>query len=277
VLKLGLVVAFAVLLAATLLLLLLPGGLREESRAGAPVLPRLELPEAAPPRAVADSLAPTSRSDLLPDSKRVAAAEAQPRGILRGRLVEAGTGAPLHTERIVLLASPRNAVAESLRTGPDGSFASARRFPRGPVRAWVSEPETHALLARHEAEFEPASPDAWLVPVPRSPPPGAPSEVGEVEVALHGLVVDLAGLPVEGAQVKLFSLAAPGEVSCGSATDAAGEFRLQDLARGPHRLLVQGRFASSAPSSSCSKMAATRLDKSCCRPPPARARCAEPW
>src|SRR6185503_6390295 len=82
-------------------------------------------------------------------------------------------------------------------------------------------------------------------------PPGSPAdpalEVAEGEVALHGRVVDLAGLPVRGAQVKLFPLAAAGEVSCGSSSDAAGEFHLQGLARGPHRLLVQGRFASSAP------------------------------
>jgi len=69
----------------------------------------------------------------------------------------------------------------------------------------------------------------------------------DVEVALHGTVVDLGGGAVEGAQVKVFSLAAPGEVSCGSSTDAAGEFLVEELRRGPHRLLVQGRFASSAP------------------------------
>src|SRR6185503_1876999 len=113
--------AFVALLAAAWLLL--PGELGEESRAGAPRAPRVEL-DAGTPSVDAAFVAPDTpaRADALPNSMRVASAEAQPRGLLRGRLVEAGSGAPFHEERIVLLASPRNAVAETLRTRPDGSF-----------------------------------------------------------------------------------------------------------------------------------------------------------
>ncbi len=245
--RLGFVAACGVLLVAALLLLRRERG--DEGGAGALATSRVEIAEAASPPASAEFVAPepTSWPAALPTSERVASADAPLRGTLRGRLVEAGSGAPLHAERVILLASPRNAVAETLRTRPDGSFASVRRFPRGLVRAWVSEPETRALLVRYEAEFEPNSPGEWLVPVPPSPASAMPLELAEGQVALHGMVVDLAGRPVAGAQVKLFPLASPGQVSCDSSTDAAGEFRLQDLARGPQRLLVQGRFASSAP------------------------------
>jgi hypothetical protein len=172
---------------------------------------------------------------------RIAEDAVEPRGEIHGRLVEAESGVPLAAEKLVLLASPGNTVAETLRTSADGSFTSTRRFPRGPVRAWVSEPDSRALLGRHEAQFDPEDAREWLVPVPPAPELEGPG------TALHGLVVDLDGRAVEGATVKLFPLGAPGKVDCGSSTSASGEFDLQELEAGPHRLLVQGRFVSSAP------------------------------
>lgn len=242
--KLGLVLASVALLVVALLLVRREPG--DQGRTGSCATPRAELDAAAPLPATLAFDAPGEQA-TLPTSRRVDATDAQPRGPLRGRLVEAGSGAALCVERVVLLASPRNAVAETLRTRPDGSFTSQRPFPRGLVRAWVSGPETHSPSVRHEAEFDPLGADEWLVPVPSSPASAASLAVAQGAVVLHGLVLDLAGQPVEGAQVKLFPLAATGQVSCAVSTGAAGEFRLEELARGGHRLLVQGRFASSAP------------------------------
>src|SRR6185295_16355913 len=138
-------------------------------------------------------------------------------------------------------------VAETLRTSADGTFTSTRRFPRGIVRAWVSEPDSRALLVRHEAQFDPEVAGEWLVPVPPAAESAATIDEPARGTTLHGLVVDLDGRAVEGATVKLFPLGAPGKVDCGSSTGASGEFDLEELGVGPHRLLVQGRFVSSAP------------------------------
>lgn len=246
--KLGLVVAGGVLLGIALALVLGREGQRAE-RGGSFAAPRAGIGHAGPPPKAAEPAVPalSREGDELPAPTREALSDAQPRGVLRGRLVEAASGAPLRAEKIVLLSSPWNAVAETLRTRADGSFTSERAFPRGTVRAWVSDPGTRSPLVRHEAEFDPHAAEEWLVPVPEKPGPAPPPAAAASGVTLHGLAVDLAGQAVEGAQVKLFALGAPGELSCKASTDSAGEFRLDELAGGPHRLLVQGRFASSAP------------------------------
>lgn len=173
-----------------------------------------------------------------------------PRAPLFGRLVEAGSRVALAVERIVLLASPDNSVAETLRSRLDGSFTSTRSFPRGSVRAWVKDPASGELLVRHEAEFDPERAGEWLVPVP-SAAPARPArgeepakERAEEGTSVRGRVIDLAALPVANALVKVIPLGAPGEVRHGD-TDPSGGFALP-LVPGAHRLIVQGRFATSA-------------------------------
>ncbi|NOT31350.1 MAG: hypothetical protein HOP15_12965 [Planctomycetes bacterium] len=188
------------------------------------------------------------RNSLLA-ARRESRLDALPRGTLFGRLVEAESRAALAVERIVLLASPDNSVAETLRSRADGSFTGTRDFPRGSVRAWIKDPASGELLVRHEAEFDPERAGEWLVPVP-SAAPAQPArgeepakERAEEGTTVRGRVLDLAALPVANAVVKVFPLGAPGEVRHGD-TDSSGEFTLP-LVPGAHRLIVQGRFATS--------------------------------
>src|SRR5262245_51654760 len=147
-----------------------------------------DLTAPAPPpadlRAPDALLAPAA---VLPTSTRES--PALPRGPLHGRLVDAETRAPLELERVVLLASPDNSVAETLRSTPDGRFTSTRAFPRGTVRAWIKDMASGALLVRHEADFDPERAGDWLVPVP-APTAATAAEPEDAEsTLLHGRVV----------------------------------------------------------------------------------------
>lgn len=185
-----------------------------------------------------------SRTSLTADE---ADSEAPPRGPLRGLLLDEETRFPLGDERIVLLASPDNRAAETLRSGEDGRFTSTIAFPAGPVRAWVKMPGTGALLVRHEAEFDPTAAGPWRILVPPRPAPRSTPELTAVdETTLSGLIIDLGGRPVIGAQVKAIPLTPEGALGFAD-SQADGGFLLHDLAPGPHRVLVQGRFGASAP------------------------------
>jgi len=171
------------------------------------------------------------------------AAAREPSGPIRGRLVEDPGGAPLAVVRLVLLASPGNRVAESVLTDELGTFTSLRSFPRGPVRAWVRHPDTKVLLARHEAPFDPEASGEWLVPAPYAlPVPASPPSDGECE--LRGRVVARDGRGLPGALVKVLPLDgahAPGAAT----TDEQGEFRIDEIEPGRHRVLAQASFACS--------------------------------
>ncbi len=178
-------------------------------------------------------------------ARRESRQESVPRGILRGRLVLAEDRVSLAVERIVLLASAGNTVAETLRSRADGSFTSARAFPRGVVRAWVKHPEDGALLARHEAQFDPERAGEWLVPVPEPDVPAVTRRPEPVEATrVLGRVADLAGRPVAGALVKAYPRGVPGTIAYGT-TDGAGEFELP-AKPGAQLLIAQGRFTRSA-------------------------------
>lgn len=180
------------------------------------------------------------------ETKRSRESAAPPRGRLRGRLVRADDRAPYRAERIVVLASEGQAVAVTLRSDSDGRFRSERAFPRGEVRAWISDPESGEVLASHRAAFEPESHEEWLVPVPTPASTEPVLEPREGEAALIGQVVDLAGRPVAGALVKAVPLFPSGSrsfVRC----DEGGRFGLGGLGPGPWRVLVQGRFAAAPP------------------------------
>jgi hypothetical protein len=182
---------------------------------------------------------------------RESAAESVPHGPVRGRLVDEESGAPLAEERVVLLATPGNRIAETLRSGADGRFESTRRFPRGTLRAFVTQPGTGERLCRHEAEFDPEAAGEWRVPVPAPRAQvhaAAERELDPFETSLRGEVVDLQGRPVPDVVVKLIPLEAGGELRSDS-TDPSGAFELEPLVPGVHRLLVHGNFTSTAPES----------------------------
>lgn len=206
-------------------------------------------PGAGEPEAPRDELVPASAPELesVAHSTVRAGRElvAVPRGRLHGRLVRAG-GGPFRAERIVVLASEGDSVAETLRSDAEGRFTSERAFPRGLVRAFVRDPRSGAMLARHEARFDPESRDPWLVPVETEAPLATGPRAGDDEARLHGRVVDLAMLPVARAVVKVIPLEGTGRVAA-VGSDEGGEFVVEGLAPGRQRLLVQGRFASTPP------------------------------
>src|SRR5262245_11952847 len=149
----------------------------------------LRTPDAAPPQTGSES-----------GRAREAVADPEPCGRLIGRLVDAEGGGPCQREFLVLLASPGNRVAESLHTKADGTFASTRSFPRGVVRAWVTEPGTGKTVTNHRAEFDPVLGEEWLVPVPGTArvagaDPASPKE--STLASVHGAVVDLSARPLE--------------------------------------------------------------------------------
>src|SRR5262245_7305622 len=125
------------LAAAGVALLVLAGAwlARTNGRGGATTVNAVEREAELPPTTSAVLVAPQGALDEPGAFQRVSTREpaeaAVPRGPLRGRLLEAESRAPLGVERIVLLAAHGNAVAETLRSRADGSFASTRDFPRG--------------------------------------------------------------------------------------------------------------------------------------------------
>lgn len=177
---------------------------------------------------------------------REEAAAPVPTGLVRGRLVEEEGGAPLSAVRIVLLASPGDRVAETLRTEDDGSFTTERAFPRSVVRAWVRDPATGIVLARHEAPFDPELGE-WRIPVPgqTSGARGAGALFEPGEAVLHGRVVTLGGRGVEGALVKALPFEGEG-AAVTETTEEGGSFRLHGLRAQGYRVLALGSFAASA-------------------------------
>lgn len=215
------------------------------ARAEAPQGPLRSSAGPQAPLAAATSAAalPSASDPAVP--RREPAAATGPRRPIRGRLVDEPGGAPHEVVRLVVLASPGDRVAEVLRTGGDGTFTTVRAFPRGVVRVWVRAADTRALLARHEAPFDPETDGAWLVPVSCArPADSTPAE--RVEAELHGRVVTLGGQPLEGALVKALALEGS-RASVTDTTDGRGEFRLSGLEPERHRVLAQGSFAASAP------------------------------
>lgn len=130
------------------------------------------------------------------------------RAPVRGQLVHAEGGQPLLERKLLLLASEKNRVSETLTTDERGAFTSTRAFPRGELRAWVKNPESKATLAQHAAPFAPEAVEPWLVPVP-APVSSAPAEPERVplvadddEALARARVVDLEGTPLEGFRLR---------------------------------------------------------------------------
>ncbi|HEX6885128.1 MAG TPA: carboxypeptidase-like regulatory domain-containing protein [Planctomycetota bacterium] len=207
----------------------------------APSLPH----ESREPSALVPADSPAARA--APEASPAAreAHVATPSGPIRGRLIEDPGGAPVRSGRLVLLSSPDDRVAESVRTDASGGFVTTRAFPRGTVRAWVKHPRTRELLARHEAPFDPEASREWLVPVPSALPPRAEAASEDVWAELHGRVVTLGERGAPDALVRVFSLAEGSEGA--TTTDERGEFRLSGLRPGRHRVLALGAFAASEP------------------------------
>ena len=235
-------VAGLFLLGALVLALLRTG--RPDSSASA--APELAANDRAPP--VAELAAVADEMPLEPDpgAAREEAAAPIPTGPIRGQLVEEEGGAPIPVVRIVLLASPGDRVAETLRTEGDGSFTTERAFPRSLVRAWVRDPGTGIVLARHEAPFDPELGE-WRIPVPRqaSGTRRAAALFEPGESVLHGRVVTHGGRGVEGALVKALPLEGEG-AAITETTEEDGGFRLHGLQAQGYRVLALGGFAASA-------------------------------
>lgn len=247
--RLGLLAGFLVLGAVTFWFLRLDG--RNTMRAGTASEPTLERGrergslETAPALESAQASSRASSPMPLP-SARESVAERVPSGILRGQLVEAESGAPFEAERIVVLATAGNRVAETLRSSADGGFTSTRAFPRGLVRAWVRDTESGAVLVKHEAEFDPVAAGTWCVPVPEPLPEPLQRAPQEFEgTSVRGRVVSSSGRSLEGVFVKALPRV-EGRALVTANTDAGGAFWL-DLEPGAYRLLALGAFATSAP------------------------------
>lgn len=188
---------------------------------------------------------PHTRGAVEASARREDAAARVPSGPIRGRLVEESGGAPLAVVRLLLFASPGEKVAESLLTDADGTFMTARAFPRGAVRVWVRDPVSKALIVRHEAPFDPEARGPWSVPVPPGLPVARPADRDAGTAALRGRVVAHGGRGVEGVLVRAMPLGG-GPLARSKASDERGEFHLTQLSPGSCRVIALAAFGASA-------------------------------
>jgi hypothetical protein len=165
----------------------------------------------------------------------VAASRPTSRAAIHGRLVVAGTLDPIEGQFSVRLRTLDLRWSESLRSAPDGTFTSRSAFPRAVILALVKDDEGRELVD-HEAAFDPASPEEWVVPVPASRWP----------TFATGRVLDRRGQPVAEARVQLVPRAPAAPYAEGHSVEE-GDFRLDGLRAGAYGLHLQGRWARSGP------------------------------
>jgi len=204
-------------------------GLPAEAPAGAPVV----VGALVPPTALEpdDSLAPeASPESAAPESaareERTVPAPAEGprrRACIHGRLVLAGSGAPLDEALRLRLRAGDMSVVETLVTAADGSFVTVNEFPRHRVMVKVFRPAGDEAVD-HEGWFDPALGEELRVPVPWP-------------TFVHGTLVDAAGRPLGGVELQLSR--GPGEAKAIRArTRDEGEFRVEGLSAGPRTLVV---------------------------------------
>ena len=149
--------------------------------------------------------------------------------VVRGRVVVLETGDPIEAVLDLRLRTLDLRASESLVTNSDGTFTSHRAFRSGVLLALVQSPEGRELVD-HEAPFDPASPEEWLVPVSNNQWPTLAS----------GRVVDRLGRPIEEAQVTLLELSKP-RIPAFERGDSWGQSTLQDLMRaGEYKAFSRG-------------------------------------
>lgn len=90
-----------------------------------------------------------------------------PASPIRGRLLDAWTGAPIAQARLLLRAVEAD-VEERVELRADGGFETRRAFPRGEVRVNVVELFERETIATHWQLFEPSQ-DPWILRVSVGP------------------------------------------------------------------------------------------------------------
>jgi hypothetical protein len=147
----------------------------------------------------------------------------------------AETGDPIEESLVVRLRTLDLERKEELFTNPDGSFVSATAYRSGVLLALVKARDGREL-ADHEAGFDPAANEEWLVRIPSQ----------EYPTLVRGTVVDRRGDPVAEVPVRIVARAHGGtwdEVLSGR----NGLFELNDLRAGSYALLVHGLWRPAEP------------------------------